>query len=102
MSQYNFFGKYTQLFYKLFLEQVNLEGQWEVAISEISYPSIYQNVTEGKFMVFDTKLSKSSKFCYLEPGLHPPIADIVEAINTLHTNSRKTITPKAVSQLKCL
>ena len=30
-------------------EQLNLEGQWEVAISEISYPSMYQNITEGKF-----------------------------------------------------
>ena len=27
-------------------EQVNLEGQWEVAISEIPYPSTYQNITE--------------------------------------------------------
>ena len=26
-----------------------MDGQWEVAISEISYPSMYQNVTEGKF-----------------------------------------------------
>ena len=31
-------------------EQVNLDGQWEVAISEISYPSMYQNVTEWKFL----------------------------------------------------
>ena len=31
-------------------EQLNLDGQWEVAISETSYPSMYQNVTEGKFM----------------------------------------------------
>ena len=37
-------------------EQLNLDGQWEVAISEISYPSMYQNVTEGKFMFFDKKL----------------------------------------------
>ena len=29
-------------------EQVNLEGQWEVAISETSYPSMYQNKTGGK------------------------------------------------------
>ena len=29
-------------------EQMKLEGQWEVAISEISYPSMYQNVTEGR------------------------------------------------------
>ena len=31
-------------------EQLNLEGQWEVAISEIIYPSMYQNVTEGNFV----------------------------------------------------
>ena len=31
-------------------EQLNLVGQWEVAISELSYPSMYQNVTEEKFM----------------------------------------------------
>ena len=30
-------------------EQVNLEVQCEVAISEISYPSMYQNKTEGNF-----------------------------------------------------
>ena len=64
-------------------EQLNLDGQWEVAISEISYPSIYQNVTEGKIIFFDRKLSKSSKFFYLEPGLYPYITDIVEAMNYL-------------------
>ena len=48
-------------------EQLNLDGQWDVAISEISYPSMYQNVTEGKFMFFDKKLSNSSEFHYLEP-----------------------------------
>ena len=26
-------------------EQLNLEGHWEAAFSEISYPSIYQNFT---------------------------------------------------------
>ena len=43
-------------------EQLNLDGQWEVAISELSYPSMYQNVTEGKFMFFDKNLSESSEF----------------------------------------
>ena len=33
-------------------EQLNLEGQCEVAISEITDPSMYQNVTEEKFMFF--------------------------------------------------
>ena len=79
-------------------EQLNLEGQWEVGISEISYPSMYQNVTEAKFMCFDTKLSKSSEFYYLEPGLYPSITDIVEAMNTLfqvrHNHSENCITIK--------
>ena len=46
-------------------EQLNLDGQRGVAISEISYPSMYQNVTEGKFMFFDKILSKSVDFYYL-------------------------------------
>ena len=64
-------------------EQVNLEGQWEVAISEKSYPSMYQNITEGKFKFFDQKLSKSTSTYNLEPGLYTSITDIVEAMNTL-------------------
>ena len=65
-------------------EQLNLDGQWEVAFSEISYPSMYQNVTEGNFMFFDKKFSKSSDFYYLEPGLYPLITEIVEAKNILN------------------
>ena len=64
-------------------EQLTLDGQWEVAISEISYPPMYQNVNVGKFMFFDKKLSKSSEFYYLEPGLYPSITDIIEAMKIL-------------------
>ena len=79
-------------------EQLNLNGQWEVAISEISYPSMYQNVTEGIFRFFDKKLSKSSDFYYLEPGLYPSITDIIEAMNILiqdrHNHSENCIKVK--------
>ena len=64
-------------------EQVNLEGQWEVAISEIFYPSMYHNITEGYFNFFDEKISKSTSTYNLEPGLYISITDIVEAMNTL-------------------
>ena len=64
-------------------EQVNLEGQWEVAISEISYPSMYQKITGGKFNFFDEKLSKSTSTYSIEPGLYTSTTDIVEAMNTL-------------------
>ena len=56
-------------FTKFLPMQLNLKGQWEVAISEISYPSMYQNITEGKFMFFDKNLPMSSEFDYLESGL---------------------------------
>ena len=85
-------------------EQLNLEGQWEVAISEISYPSMYQNVTVGNSMFFDEKLSKSSEFYYLKPGLYTSIADIVAAMNTLiqgiHNHSETCITVKLSKNAK--
>ena len=90
----------TRLFTNFLPEQLNLDGQWEVAISEKSYPSMYQNVTEEKFMFFDKKLSKSSEFYYLEPCFYPSITDIVEDMNTLI--QKDTITAKIVSQLKCV
>ena len=70
-------------FRKFLPEQVSLEGQWEVAISEISYPSMYQNITEGKFKFFDDKLSKSTSTYILEPGRYTSITDNVEAMNML-------------------
>ena len=74
----------TLSFFTNFLpEQLNLEGQGEFAISEISYPSMYQNITEGYFEFFDEKLSKSTSTYNLEPGLYISITDIVEAMNRL-------------------
>ena len=79
-------------------EQLNLERQWEVAISEISYPSMYQNITEGKFKFFDETLSKSTSTYNLEPGLYTSITDIVEAMNRLiqerHNHNETCITVK--------
>ena len=94
-----FFPANTLSSFKNFLpEQLNLEGQWEVEISEISYPSMYQIVTEVKFMFFDKKLSKSSEFYYQVPDLYPSITDIVEVMNTLipeiHNHSENCITVK--------
>ena len=87
-------------------EQVNLEGQWEVAISEIAYPSIYQNITEGYFKFFDEKFSKSTSTSNLEPGLYTSITDIVEAMNTLiqeKSNHNETcITVKFLAERKKL
>ena len=64
-------------------EQLILDGQCEeVAISENSYPAMYQNVTEGKLTFYDEKLSKTTEAYYLQPGLNSSISDILEAMNT--------------------
>ena len=59
---------------------------------------MYQKVTEGTFMFFDKKLSKSSEFYYLEPGLYPSVTDFVEAMNILiqerHNHSENCIKVK--------
>ena len=79
-------------------EQLNLEGQFQDAFSEISYPLMYQNVTEGRIMFLDKKLSE---FYYMEPGFYPSIpsiTDVVEPMNTLiqegHNHSENCITVK--------
>ena len=74
--------KMTQPFTIFLPNQMNLEGHWEVAISEMSSPSMYQNVTDLRIMFFDEKILKSSEFYYLEPGLHPSITDNVETMST--------------------
>ena len=49
-------------------------------------------------MFFDEKHSKSTKFCYLEPGFYRSITDIVEAMNILiqerHNHSENCIKVK--------
>ena len=79
-------------------EQRNLEGQWEVAISESFHPSRYQNLTEGKILFFDKKLSKLLEFYYLELCLCPSITDVVETTNILiqerHNHSESCIPAK--------
>ena len=69
-------------------QQIHLKGEWEVAISEISYPSLYQNVTEGKFTFVNGRerlkdLRRKKKIVpkNIEPGLYPSMVDIVIAIN---------------------
>ena len=64
-------------------DQVNLEGQGEVGISEISYPSLYQNVTDGNFLFYDALYSKTTTACYSDSGLYSSVPDIVEAMNLL-------------------
>ena len=88
----------TLSFFANFLsEQVNVQGQWELTISDLSYPSVYQNKTMGKINFFEEKLSKAKTTYNLEPGIYTSITDVVEAMNTLiqeknnHNKTCKTV-----------
>ena len=52
-------------------EQINLEGEWKVAITELSYPSLYQNITDGKCFYLDaaTPDTKPSDYYIIDAGL---------------------------------
>ena len=69
-------------------EQTNLEGDWEVAITEISYASLYQNITKGKLFYLDkaTPDTKQLDYYKLDPGLYPSISDIVNEMNKTFRN----------------
>ena len=85
-------------------EQLNLNGQWENAISEIPYPSMCQKVAEGLSRFFVKKLSISSEFYYLELGPYQSITDIVEIKNTLiqgrHNHNEKCLTHEGLEERK--
>ena len=85
-ASFNCFPDNTLSSFSNFLpEQINLDGQWEVAISDLSYPSMYQNITLGKF--FYTEFSKEAKESpepyTLKPGLYTSISEIINAMNDL-------------------
>ena len=46
-------------------KQLNLESEWQFALSKIPYPSMYQNSAEGKFIFFDKKTFIDVRFLQL-------------------------------------
>ena len=94
--------QHAQLIYKFLAGASEFGRTMGVTNSEISYPSMYQKVTEGKFMFYDEKLSKTTEAYYLEPGQYFSITDIVERTNTLiqeRNNHREICITIKVSRL---
>ena len=67
-------------------EQIHLKREYKAAIFEISYASLYQNVTEGKFTYVDGRENPEEKReiepMHIEPGLYPNTVDVVVAMNS--------------------
>ena len=84
-ASFNCYPNNSLFSFTIFLiEQIHLKGEWEVAFSEIPYPSLYQNVTEGKFTFVDGRESPEEKRKiqprHYEPESYPSIVDIVVAM----------------------
>lgn len=68
-------------FSNLLPEQINLDGQWEVALTEISYPSKIFNVTRGQFeIVVESREVKQSQIFNISSGFYHSIDSLIEAI----------------------
>ena len=85
-------------------EQRNLDGQWEVAISERSYPSMYQNVTEGNLRFLTRHFQSHQNSITWNLVFNPSITDIVEAMNILiqerHNHSENCIKVKVSRKIQ--
>ena len=81
-------------------EQVNVEDQGEVAYSEISYPSRYQNVTEEKFWFFDKQNFQSRQNSNIWKLVFTELRILLKQWPL--SFKKDTITAKILSQLKCL
>ena len=85
-------------------DQLTLEGNWEVALLEISYPSLYNNITDGKFWyVNNPNKSKETKETnpatgisidydplYIQPGLYMSLDEILTSMNNSLKKKRST------------
>ena len=70
-------------FTNLLPEQIHFEGQWEVALLEISYPTNYHNITDGRYTIEDTK-ADVRLFGRISAGIYHSVTEIIERI---HENS---------------
>ena len=74
-------------------EHVNLDGQSEVTISDISHLSMYQKLTEGKILDYDEMLSNARKVQNLETGLYTCIENSLEAMNLFNRINKIKTSP---------
>ena len=63
-------------------EQLTLEGEWEVGLVDISYPSTFTNITEGEFcFIYDINEVDAHNILRLESGLHNSFEEIITEMN---------------------
>lgn len=61
-------------------EQITLDGSWEVAVMEISYPALYHNVTDGRFRYKRDGDDKELEIREIPQGFYKSLNEILIAM----------------------
>lgn len=79
-------------------KEINLEGKWSVAISEITYPNLIANVTDGSNQMtvfcktyYQSKFITCSRKMRIDNGIYPTIEDVIKGINEKFMSEYKTV-----------
>ena len=87
-------------------EQLYLDGDWEVALLEITYPALYNNITEGKFWYVPQRstskksnneetreaLNESYETVTILPGMYLSLDEIFQSMNdALRLRNRQSV-----------
>ena len=87
-------------------EQLYLDGDWEVALLEITYPALYNNITEGKFWYVPQRntskkrnneetreaLNESYEAVTILPGMYLSLDEIFQSMNdALRLRNRQSV-----------
>ena len=73
-------------------EQINLEGDWEVALLEVSYPNLYHNITDGRFRYKHNDNDTDLEIMEIPPGLYNSLSDILASMREVAEKKGKLIT----------
>ena len=92
----DYFPDNTLTHYKTKLpEMINLQGQWEVGLSEIQYPHTWYNIkhADAWFMVRDKSNLRLFDKVVLPAGYYQSMEDVIKAIKIIlkRTENRKAI-----------
>lgn len=69
-------------------EQLNFEGQWEVALSEISFPVLYHNITDGKFRYKYDNNDTNLEPMYIPPGMYKSLHEVLQIMVEIITKNQ--------------
>ena len=91
-SSVNFYPDNTLTSYTTRLvKQINLTGNWEVALTEIHYPFSWYNVTEKNNSFTFSERGQVQTHARISHGFYFSVQDIVDAINAEMTETGRQI-----------